>query len=111
MPEPILTMGATIMCPHGGQAVLATTNVKVILGGMPALTASDVHMIVGCPFVIVLKPSPCIRIQWMPSPSPLSGPGGVGLLTMASVGLCLSPEQAPQGPALITNPGQTQVMG
>src|SRR3954447_17689808 len=111
MPAPILTMGATIMCPHGGHAILATTNAKVILRGMPALTSSDIHTILGCPFVIVLKPSPCVRIQWLPSPSKLSGPGGVQLLTMASIGLCLSPEQAPQGPALITNPGQTMVMG
>ena len=98
------------MCPHGGRAVLATTNAKVILGGQPALTSADVHMIVGCPFVIVLKPSPCVRIQWLPVASKLSGPGGIQLLTQASVGLCLSPEQAPQGPALITNPGQMLVM-
>ena len=110
MPAPILTMAATVTCPHGGRAVFVPTNSTVILGGQPALTANDVTTVVGCPFVIVLKPSPCIRIQWLPTPSKLSGPGGAGLLTMASVGLCLSPEQAPQGPALITNPGQTMVM-
>jgi hypothetical protein len=96
------------MCPHGGRAILATTNARILLGGQPALTMTDVHMIAGCPFVIVLKPSPCLRIQWVSGATKMTV-GGVPVLTQASIGLCLSPEQAPQGPAIIANPGQVRI--
>ena len=97
------------MCPHGGRAMLITTNTKLMAGGAPALTLTDVHMIVGCPFVIVLKPSPCLRIQWTTASTKLQV-NGVPVLTQTSVGLCLSPEQAPQGPAVIVSPGQVKLM-
>jgi hypothetical protein len=109
MPAPVLNVAAQIMCPHGGQAVLTTTNTHLMAGGAPALTMADVHMIAGCPFVIVLKPSPCLRIQWVTGSTRLKV-NGVPVLTLASVGLCLSPEQAPQGPAIISSPGQTRLM-
>jgi uncharacterized Zn-binding protein involved in type VI secretion len=109
MPAPVLTTAATIMCPHGGQAVLITTNTKLMVGGMPALTLADVHAIAGCPFFIGPKPSPCVRIQWI-SGSTVVSVDGVPVLTQASVGLCLSPEQAPQGPPVVVNPGQIIVL-
>jgi hypothetical protein len=109
MPAPVLNVNATIMCPHGGRVTPITTNTKLMVGGAPALTFADIHMIVGCPFVIVLKPSPCIRVQWTSSSMKLQV-NGVPVLTQASVGLCMSPEQAPQGPAVIVNPGQVQIM-
>ena len=96
------------MCPHGGQAILVTTNTRLMVGGAPALTFADIHMIAGCPFVIVLKPSPCLRIQWVTSSTRVKV-NGVPVLTQASVGLCLSPEQAPQGPAIIANSGQVTI--
>ena len=49
----ILTTGSTVMCPHGGQAVLFTSNVDALIDGVPALLLSDVHPIVGCPFAPV----------------------------------------------------------
>jgi hypothetical protein len=109
MPSPVLTTAATIMCPHGGQAVLVTTNATVMVGGAPALTMADVHMIAGCAFFIGPKPSPCLRIQWV-SGSTLVTVNGVPVLTQASIGLCLSPEQAPQGPPVIAFAGQTTVL-
>lgn len=96
------------MCPHGGRAVFIPTNSKVLLGGMPALTSNDVTTIVGCPFVVVLKPQPCVMVRWMPGTSKLSA-GGIQVLTMESVGICFSADQIPGGPALISNPGQTLV--
>ena len=109
MPAPVLTMAAMIMCPHGGQAVLTTANTRLLAGGQPALTLADMHPIVGCAFVIALKPSPCVRIQWTTSAMRLTA-NGVPVLTQTSLGLCLSPEQAPQGPAIIANPGQTRLL-
>jgi hypothetical protein len=96
------------MCPHGGQAKFIPTNTKVLLGGQPALTSSDVTTIIGCPFVVVLKPQPCVLIRWIPGTSKLSA-GGIQVLTMESKGLCFSAEQIPGGPAVIVNPGQMLV--
>ena len=110
MPAPLLTMAATVMCPHGGRAVFIPTNSKLLLGGQPALTSADITTIVGCPFVVVLKPQPCVMVRWMPGPNMLKA-DGVEILTMASIGLCFSAEQIPQGPAIIMNPGQTLVTG
>src|SRR3954468_24830849 len=111
MPAPILTMAATVTCQHGAPVKFTPGNSVFMLGGLPALSSSDFNVVVGCPFFIGLKPSPCVRVQWVEVPGgKLSGPGGVQLLTMASVGFCLSPEQAPQGAALIVSPGQAQVL-
>jgi hypothetical protein len=108
MPGLVLNVTATIMCPHGGRAILTTSNSRLLVGGAPALTMADVHMIAGCAFTIALKPSPCLRIQWIPGSTKLMA-NGVPVITTENVGLCLSPEQAPQGPCVIANPGQARI--
>ena len=47
MPAPILNMGATVMCAHGGRAIL-TPNSKVLLSGQPAAQWAPMLPIVGC---------------------------------------------------------------
>jgi hypothetical protein len=94
------------MCPHGGTAILTTSNSKLSVGGVPALLQTDVHAVAGCPFQIPVgagtKPSPCIRIEWQAGTTKL-GVGGPGVLVQSSVGICYSPEGAPQGTAIIAN--------
>ncbi len=46
---PILTTTSTVMCPHGGQAMLITSNTQALVDGAPMLLQTDVHPIVGCP--------------------------------------------------------------
>ena len=65
-----LTIASTILCPHGGSATLLTGNTLVFAGGASMLLESDVHPVVGCPFTIGTKYSPCIRIEM-----PLNGWG------------------------------------
>lgn len=102
MAGPILTTGSSIMCPHGGQAVLFTTNTRVTVGGMPALIETDIHPIAGCPFTIGPKYSPCIRIQWTAGAS-RAPVGGVNVLVQTSIGQCINAEGAPQGIAIVVN--------
>ena len=68
MPGDILNISSTVMCMHGGSAILTTANTKVMVDNVPALLESDVHSVAGCPFQIPIgtgtKPSPCIRIEW-----------------------------------------------
>jgi hypothetical protein len=98
------------MCPHGGSAILTTSNTRLLVGQVPALLQTDVHAVAGCPFQIPFgvgtKPSPCIRIQWLSGSTRLTAGAG-GVLVQSSVGLCFSPEGVPQGVAIIaaTQPG------
>ena len=110
MPGAVLTTASTVMCMHGGTAILTTMNTRLIVVGMPALLQTDVHAVAGCPFQIPVgvgtKPSPCIRIEWQGGSTQLTI-GGVGVLVQTSIGICYSPEGAPQGVAIIaaTQPG------
>jgi hypothetical protein len=79
--------------------MLFTSNTSVLAGGSPVLLESDVHPIVGCPFTVGPKYSPCIRIEW----SAGTGSGkvdGTPSLVMSSVGKCINAESAPQGVAM-----------
>jgi hypothetical protein len=100
---PILTSSSTVTCPHGGQAQLPTSNSEALIDGAPALLQTDLHPIVGCPFVPG-PPSPCTAIRWV-SASTRVKVRGVPVLLQNSVGLCLSAAQVPQGTALVV---QTQ---
>jgi hypothetical protein len=47
MSAPLLSVGATVMCAHGGR-VLLTPNAKLTLSGQPAAQWMPVLMIAGC---------------------------------------------------------------
>lgn len=106
MPGNILTISSTVMCMHGGSAILTTANSKVSVDNAPALLESDVHSVAGCPFQIPIgtgtKPSPCIRIEWSAGSTQMQV-NGVGVLVQSSVGKCYSAEGAMQGVATIAN--------
>jgi len=97
---PILTTASTVMCPHGGSAVLTTSNVEAKFAGAPALLQTDVHSIAGCAFTIPAGPLPCLTIQWVTG-AVQTKLHGVPMLLQTSVGLCLNAAQAPQGPAIV----------
>jgi hypothetical protein len=98
-----------MMCPHGGTVQASPTSTNVQIGGTPALTASDVFVIAGCPFLIALVPSPCVSVQWV-QPAAQSTAANNPTLTEASVGLCVAATQAPQGPVMIVE-AQPNVAG
>ncbi len=106
MPGNILTISSTVLCMHGGSAILTTSNSKMMVDNVPALLETDVHSVAGCPFQIPIgtgtKPSPCIRIEWSGGSTQLQV-NGVGVLLQSSIGKCYSAEGAMQGIASIVN--------
>ena len=96
---PILTTTSTVMCPHGGQALLLTSNTEALIDGAPALLQTDVHPIIGCPFTPVAY-SPCVTVRWITAATQTSV-RNVPVLLQTSVGLCLNAAQAPQGIAIV----------
>jgi hypothetical protein len=101
----LLTTSSQVMCPHGGQATLMTSNTQVTADGSPVLLETDKHVVAGCAFTIGTKYSPCVRIEWSAGTT-MSSTNGTAFLTQSSVGRCLSGEGAPQGVAVIV---QTQM--
>jgi hypothetical protein len=94
-----LTASATMMCPHGGTVVAIPANPSVTLGGSPILQATDTFLVAGCPFNLV-APHPCVRVQWIVTARKATMKR-LAPLTLDSVGLCIAPDGAPQGPVMI----------
>jgi hypothetical protein len=110
MGAPILDMGCSIQCPHGGKVTVVPTNTTVKVGGNFALLKSDTMLVAGCAFTLPgPKPSPCLQVEWSAEAQKVKV-NGTAVLLQTSVGLCKSAEGAPQGPAMVSGV-QTKVMG
>jgi hypothetical protein len=89
-------------CPHGGPVTVAPGNPRVTLGKQPVATMADQYVIAGCVFTLPgPKPSPCLQVQWL-VPALRVRAGGQAVILQGSQGMCQSPEQAPQGPPMVT---------
>jgi len=102
VPGFVLTTATVASCPHGGQVSFVPSQSSVLADSSPALLVSDQAMIAGCPFVVGPVASPCLTIQWSMPATRVQVTGTPVLLT-TSLGLCLNPASAPQGPALISS--------
>jgi hypothetical protein len=101
----LLTTSTTLMCPHGGQAVLATPNTRVSADGSRVLLESDVHVVTGCPFTVGTTYMPCVRIEWKGGAGRTKVDGTAPLLK-TSIGQCLNAQGGSQGVAVIVNTQQ-----
>ena len=97
-----LTKSSSIMCPHGGQASLSTSNSRTKTEGSEVLLETDVHMVSGCPFYQGNSPSPCVKIEWSAGATRVKV-DSVPVLKKESTGLCYSPANAMQGNAVIVS--------
>src|SRR4051812_18275647 len=105
MPIPILTTASTIMCTHGGQAILQPGSPMFKVQGAAVLLETDIHSVAGCAFTLPAgKPQPCTTIRWTCG-GMQTKVNNVGVLLQSSVGICYSAEQIPQGSAIVA---QTQ---
>ena len=109
MPGPLFHVGATTICPHGGQVTTISTSARVLVGGMPVATMGDTFLVAGCAFILALKPQPCVKVQWL-VPATRVLVNGQPAILQTSTGLCQSVEQIPQGPPTIVA-NQPRVIG
>jgi hypothetical protein len=110
MPGPLYHVGAAAICPHGGQLVVVPSTPRVLVSGQPVATMADTTLVAGCVFTVPPgKPQPCVRVQWL-VPATRVFIMGQPVLIQTSTGLCLSPEQIPNGPPTIVAP-QPRVVG
>ena len=94
MPGELVQVGATIMCPHSGQASIVSSNHRVKAGGASVAVLSDTTTVAGCSFMVGNVPQPCLKVQWLMGATRVKVMGQAVLLKDSS-GLCQS--SAPQG--------------
>lgn len=106
MPGPLLHLGATVLCAHGGQAQPTSVNPRVLVNGQPIVVQTTVYVVAGCP----LPPppaanGPCVTAQWIVGATRVFA-NGVPVLLMTSQAIC-----APTGTPLLPIVAQPRVNG
>jgi hypothetical protein len=110
MPGFLLHVGATAICPHGGQITIIPSSPRVLVSNQPVATFADTTLVAGCAFTVPpSKPQPCIKVQWLVPAARVMVNHQPALLQTSS-GLCQSAEQIPQGPPNVIA-GQVRVKG
>lgn len=100
---PVLTTLGTVICPHGGQVSLSTSQTDAEAEGGRLILVSDEHSIAGCAFTLPNgTPQPCVRLRWQVGALSTTVRGNA-VVTQGAVGLCFSATEIPQGPAVIVN--------
>ncbi len=105
MPGPLIHIGATILCAHGGTATPTAPNPRVLLSGQPSVTMTAPYAIAGCPFSTPGGSMPCITGQWVMAATRVFS-NGQPLVLMDSQAVC-----APNGTPLLPVSAQTRVIG
>lgn len=105
MPGPLLHVGATVLCAHGGTATPTAPNPRVLVGGQPTVTLAVVYAIAGCPFNVSGAPVPCVTGQWVAAATRVFS-NGQPLVLMDSQSLC-----TPNGTPMLPVAAQARVIG
>ena len=87
MPGPLLHLGATVLCSHGGQATPSAPNARVLVSGQPVATMAAPYLVAGCPFVPPGGNGPCVTAQWVVGATRVLV-GGVPALLQDSQAVC-----------------------
>src|SRR5271167_4565418 len=104
MPGPILHMGATVMCSHGGQAIPTVPSPRVLVSGMPIATIAAPYAVAGCAFVPPAGNGPCVTAQWVVG-SVMVTSEGQPVVIMTGMATCV-----PTGTPLLAVAAQTRVL-
>ena len=105
MPGPLLHLGATVLCSHGGQAMPSAPNPRVLVSGQPVATMAAPYLVAGCAFVPPGGNGPCVTAQWVVAATRVLIAGQPAVL-MDSQALCV-----PTGTPLLPVMSQMRVIG
>jgi hypothetical protein len=104
MPAPILHVGATVLCAHGGQAIPTVPSPVVMVSGMPIATIAGPWAVAGCAFVPPAGNGPCVTAQWVVGAVQVMSQGQP-VVIMTGVASCV-----PTGTPLMPVMAQTMVL-
>ncbi len=110
MPGFILHVNMGLQCTHGIPCVTAPAQPRVLVSGQPvATTLNIINVSPGCPFQIPFgvgtKPQPCITVKSANVSTRVLVNGQPALLQAnpgPGAGVCLSAEQIPNGPPVVS---------
>ena len=105
MPGPLLHLGATVLCSHGGQAMPSAPNPRVLVSGQPVATMAAPYLVAGCAFAPPAGNGPCVTAQWLVAATRVFA-GGVPVVLLDSQAIC-----APTGTPLLPVVAQMRVIG
>ncbi|HEY0760117.1 MAG TPA: hypothetical protein VGD59_12770 [Acidisarcina sp.] len=104
MPAPILHVGATVLCSHGGQAMPTVPSPRVMVTGMPITTIAGPYAVAGCAFIPPAGNGPCVTGQWVVGAVRVVSMGQP-VAVMTGTALCV-----PTGTPLLPVVAQTRVL-
>ncbi|MGA3092421.1 MAG: hypothetical protein ABSD75_27770 [Terriglobales bacterium] len=104
MPAPILHIGATVLCAHGGQAIPTVPSPVVMVSGMPIATVAGPWTVAGCAFAPPAGNGPCVSAQWVVGAVQVLSQGQP-VVIMTGVAACV-----PTGTPLMPVMAQTMVL-
>lgn len=105
MPGPILHLGATVTCSHGGQAMPTAPFARVLVSGQPVATQPGPWAVAGCGFVPPGGNGPCVTGSFVTAATRVFA-GGQPVVLMDSISVC-----TPTGTPLLPVQAQTRVVG
>jgi hypothetical protein len=105
MPGPLLHVGASVLCVHGGTATPTAPNPRVLVSGQPTVLMTAPYVIAGCPFAPGGTSVPCVTGTWTVAATRVTS-NGQPLVLMDSQAIC-----APNGTPLVPVSAQTRVIG
>lgn len=109
MPGTVLHTGTTAACPHGGTLSIVAASPRVSVSRVRVAVLTDHGLVVGCGFMLPNgKPQPCITARWITAATRVFV-NGQPVLINPLLAVCLSAEQIPGGPPIITA-SQTRVI-
>ncbi|MFI1292480.1 hypothetical protein ACH4VM_29115 [Streptomyces sp. NPDC020792] len=108
MPGPVLHTGATVTCPHGAPLNVVAASPRVTVLGAPAAVLTDQGLVTGCPFTVGTKLQPCVSTKWLAGAARVTA-SGQPLLINPTGAVCLSADQIPAGPPIVSG-SQTRVV-
>jgi hypothetical protein len=97
---PLYHVGATAICPHGGQVTVVPTNTRVLVSAQPVAIMTDTFTVAACAFNISGSPHPCVLVKFIAPATRVTINGSPAIL-QSSAGLAQAADQAPQGPPSI----------
>jgi len=110
MPGYLLHTNATAQCAHFAAVNIAPGQTRVQASDRFVATSNSALNVVGvCPFQVPVpggtKPQPCITVRWSMVSTRVLADGKAVLLQPSlgtGPGICLSAEQIPQGPPMVS---------
>jgi hypothetical protein len=89
-----LNTAAILQCPHFGKVTIVSFNARALASAGSLALSSDQFTVTGC------QAGSCVRVVWL-VPDVRVSVNGIATLSETSIGVCVDPNNLPQGPVVV----------